>query len=295
MDNALFFVSGITGNVGGAAARHLLQEGHSVRALARDPQKAAKWAEQGVDVRRGDFNNAAAVADALDGVTGAFLMIPPVMVPAPGFPEAKAVIASFEEALRQSPPPRLVLLSSMGSEQSSGLGNITTTHLMEEALGDLPFPTAFVRAGGFLENYVGGLGAAAATGTYYSFFQPTERAFPMVATEDIGKEVARLLVGGWDGKKVVEIGSPVSADDLARAMGEVLGQPVTAQAIPRERWAATLETFGMAPGTTGLYEEMLDGFNSGWISFGVPGTEPVVGTTTAAQVFAQARTARGDA
>ena len=33
----------------------------------------------------------------------------------------------------------------------------------------------------------------------------------------------------------------------------------------------------------------MDGFNSGWIAFGVPGTEPVAGTTTAAQVFAQAR------
>ena len=34
---------------------------------------------------------------------------------------------------------------------------------------------------------------------------------------------------------------------------------------------------------------MMAGFNSGWITFGVPGTEPVAGTTMAAQVFAQAR------
>ncbi len=291
MNNAVFFVSGITGHVGGAAARNLLEEGHTVRALTRDPQKAAAWAEKGVDVRRGDFTDPAAVADALEGVEGAYLMMPPLMVPSPGYPEARAVIASFQEALRLSPPPRLALLSSVGSEKSSGLGNITSTHLMEEALGDLPFPTAFVRAGGFFENYVGGLGAAAATGVYYSFFQPTDRAFPMIATADIGAEVARLLAGGWDGRKIVELGSPVSPDDIARAMGEALGKPVTAQAIPRERWATTLESFGLPPGSTGLYEEMMDGFNSGWIAFGVPGTEPVAGTTTAAQVFAQVRRA----
>jgi len=287
----MFFVSGITGNVGGAAARRLLEEGQAVRTLARDPQKAAEWAQQGVDVRQGDFTDPAAVAGALEGVEGAYLMMPPIMVPTPGYPEAKAVIASFQEALRQAPPPRLALLSSVGSEKSSGLGNITSTSLMEEALGDLPFPTAFVRAGGFFENYVGGLAGAAATGMYYSFFQPTDRTFPMIATADIGAEVARLLAGGWDGRKIVEIGSPVSPDDLARAMGEALGKPVTAQAIPRAQWTASLEAFGMAPGTTGLYEEMLDGFNSGWIAFGVPGTEPVAGTTTAAQVFAQARRA----
>jgi len=58
MDNSLFFVSGITGHVGGAAARHLLEQGHAVRALARDPQKADAWADQGVDIRQGDFNDA---------------------------------------------------------------------------------------------------------------------------------------------------------------------------------------------------------------------------------------------
>ena len=291
MSNAPFLVAGITGNVGGAAARRLLEEGHTVRALVRDPQKAAEWAQKGVEVRQGDFTDPAAVAAALEGVAGAYLMMPPVLVPSPGYPEAKAVLASFLEALRRTPPPRLVLLSSIGSEQSSGLGNITTTHLMEEALGDLPFPTAFVRAGSFFENYVGGLGAAAATGVYYSFFQPLDRAFPMIATADIGVEVARLLVGGWDGRKIVELGSPVSADDLARAMGEVIGRPVQAQTIPRDRWAATLEGFGMPPGSTALYEEMMNGFNTGWIAFGVPGTEPVAGTTTPAQFFKQAKRA----
>ncbi len=65
-----------------------------------------------------------------------------------------------------------------------------------------------------------------------------------------------------------------------------------ARAVPREQWAASLEAFGFPPGATGLYEEMEEGFNSGWIAFGVPGTEPVAGTTTPAQVFAQVRKAR---
>ena len=89
----------------------------------------------------------------------------------------------------------------------------------------------------------------------------------------------------------MELGSLVSPDDIARAMGEALGRPVQAQAIPRERWASTIESFGMAPGATAPYEEMMDGVNSGWINFGVPGTEPVAGTTTPAQFFAQAKKA----
>ncbi len=284
----MFFVAGITGHVGGAAARRLLEEGHAVRALVRDPAKAAAWAGLGVDIRQGDFTDPAAVASALEGVEGAYLMMPPIMVPSPDYSEAKTVIASFREALEHSPPPRLALLSSFGSEQTSGLGNITSTHLMEEALGGFSFPTAFVRAGSFLENYLGGLGGAAATGVYHSFFQPVDRPFPMIATADIGAEVARLLAAGWEGKKIVEIGSPVSANEIAGAMAEALGKLVSAQAIPREQWAATMEAFGLPPGRTNLYEEMMDGCNSGWIHFGVPGTELVPGTTTPAQFFAQA-------
>jgi NAD(P)H dehydrogenase (quinone) len=102
------------------------------------------------------------------------------------------------------------------------------------------------------------------------------------------------LVGGWQGKRIVEIGSRISPDDLARAMSEVCGcgRPVQARAIPRERWTASLEAQGFPPRAIGP-EGMVDGFNSGWIDFGVPGAEPVAGTTTPAQVFAQASEARG--
>lgn len=284
----MYFVAGITGNVGGATARHLLESGRKVRALVRNPGKAAAWAEKGVELIPGDLNDANALAGALQGVEGAYVMLPPIMTPAPGFPEAKALIASLVEALGEAPVPRLVVLSSIGSEKTSGLGLITTTHLLEEALRDAGFPVAFIRAGSFLENYVGGVGMAKESGVFYTFYSPTDRAVPMIATEDIGKEAARLLVEGWNGKKVVELGSPASADDLAKAMGEVLGRTVRAEAVPREQWRATLASFGMTSGTE-AFEEMTDGINSGWIDFGVEGAERVAGTLTPVDVFRQAK------
>lgn len=289
----MYFVSGITGKVGGAAAQKLLDEGHEVRALVRDPQKAAGWSDRGVDVRQGDLTDAAAVAAALGGVEGAFAVQPTPIAVSPDFPEANALIVSLVEALRQAPPPKLVVLSSVGSQQPRGLGNITQTHLLEEALADLPYPTAFVRAGAFIENNLYALERAAATGWFDSFLQPADRTFPMVATADIGHEVARLLTGSWRGRKVVELGSPVSPNDLANAMGETLGREVQARPIPRERWTATLRAMGLPEAKLGNWAEMQDGFNSGWIDFGVPGTEAVAGMLTPAEVFAQAKKFRG--
>lgn len=285
----MFFVAGITGQVGGATARHLLERGTQVRTLARDPQKAASWSQRGVEVRSGDLNDPAAVAAALEGVEGTFLMMLPTMAPAPSFPEAQATIASYVEALRRAPPPRLAVLSSFGSHQNSGLGNITSTHMLEEALRDVPFPSAFVRSGSFIENYTYGLHQADATGVFDIFLAPTGRGVPMAATDDIGREIARLLAEGWESKTIVELGSRVSPNDLAQAIGEVLGKPVQVRATPREHWTAALEYRGIPAGSTGPYEEMMDSINSGWIDFGVPGAEHVAGTTTPAQVFAQAR------
>jgi uncharacterized protein YbjT (DUF2867 family) len=219
-------------------------------------------------------------------------MLPPVPAPAPGFPEARAVIDSLAGALSQAPPPRVVALSSVGSQQTSRLGGITATHLLEQALAGLPCPTAFVRAGSFLENYAHALGPAATTGRFDTFLDPPARRVPMVATADIGDQAARLLTGDWAGRRVIELGSPISPDDLASAMGQVIGRPVQACPIPREQWAAVLEATGMPPGRTGPFEEMEDGFNSGWIGFGVPGTEAVAGTVTPACVFDQAWRAR---
>ena len=176
----------------------------------------------------------------------------------------------------------------MGSERTSGLGLITATHLLEEALADQPFPVALVRAGSFYENYTFGLQTAQG-GTLPIFYAPTDRKVPMIATEDIGAEVARLLSGTWTGKQIIELGSMVSSDQLASELGAVLDRDVKAQAIPREAWSETLQHMGIPKDATWAFEEMVDGVNSGWINFGVEGTRHVEGTTTAQQVYASAK------
>ena len=285
----MFFVAGITGRVGGALGRDLLRRGRSVRTLARNPARAADWALRGVDVRLGDLSDPSAMTMALEGVSGAFLMLPPALSPSPGFSEARDIVNSYAAALRLTPLPRLVVLSSVGSQRSDSIGVVTATRLLEEALADLPIPTAIVRAGCFMENFEGALDRAVCTGWFDSFPQPTDRPVPMVATSDIGQEVAKLMLGKWEGKRIIELGSPVSPDDVARAMSKVSGRPVRARPIPREQWTARFEASGLVPGTTRAHEETWDGFNSGWIGFGDPGAERVAATSSPASVLARSR------
>jgi uncharacterized protein YbjT (DUF2867 family) len=143
----MFLVMGITGKVGGATAKHLLAHGKEVRALVRNREKATNWANQGVELVEGDWNDSAAIKQALKGVEGAFVMLPSVWAPSPNYKEAKGLIANYFEALIKAAPPRVVALSSMGANRTSGLGMITALSLLEQGFRDLKSPIAFVRAG----------------------------------------------------------------------------------------------------------------------------------------------------
>jgi uncharacterized protein YbjT (DUF2867 family) len=287
----MFLVMGITGKVGGATAKHLLARGKQVRALVRNREKAANWANQGVELMEGDWNDSAAIQQTLNSVEGAFVMLPAVWAPSPDFREARGVIANYVDALTKAVPPRVVALSSMGANRTSRLGMITALSLLEQGFRDLTSPTAFVRAGGFFENFLYGLQVAQG-GTLPVYYNPTNRKSTMVATNDIGTEVATLLTGrAWSGQRVVELGSIVSADEVAEQLGEVLNLDVKALAVPRAGWAEAFEQFGIPKGHTGPAEEMFEAVNAGWMDLGVEGTEHVPGTTSARDVFAAARKA----
>ena len=61
-------VTGATGFTGGHLARHLLARGHTVRALVRDPARAAALSAAGIEVAKGDLADGATLPAALAGV-----------------------------------------------------------------------------------------------------------------------------------------------------------------------------------------------------------------------------------
>ncbi len=114
----------------------------------------------------------------------------------------------------------------------------------------------------------------------------------MVATNDIGAEVAALLTGpAWSGHRVIELGSMVSADEIAVQLGDVMQRDVKAFTVPRAEWPAAFEQFGIPKGQTGPAEAMFEAVNSGSMDLGVESTEHVAGTTSPRDVFAAAQKA----
>ena len=73
-NNRTVLVTGATGKQGGSVARHMLGKGWNLVALTRDPKsKAAKaLLEKGVEVVRGDMEDASSLDGALRGVHGVY-------------------------------------------------------------------------------------------------------------------------------------------------------------------------------------------------------------------------------
>jgi NAD(P)H dehydrogenase (quinone) len=277
----MFAVMGITGQVGGAVANHLLAHNKQVRAVLRNPAKANLWRERGAEIVVADYDDAEALQKAFAGTEGVFAMIPPNFAPTPGFVEARTTLAALHKALSSASPERVVYLSSIGSEQTSGLGLITSTHLLEEQLGSLPIPSAFLRAGWFMENCAWDVPNARDKGKFFSYLHPLNRKFPLVATNDIGRTGATVLLQQWSGNRYIEVAGPCeySPLDIAEELTSAVNRNVEAVLVPRTTWVQTFVEQGMPEDRTSPRAEMVDGFNSGWIHFNVPGTEHYTGTT----------------
>jgi len=285
----MYAVMGITGNVGGAVARTLLAKGEKVRGIARNPEKAAEWQKQGAELFKADYDDVDALTAAFTGISGVFVMVPLNFAPAPGFAETKATLKVLHEALSRALPAKAVYLSSIGAEQANGLGLITSSHLLEGTLGDLPFSHAFLRAGWFFENSAGDVASARNEGKIRFQLHPLDRKFPLVATADIGKVGAETLTQSWTGIRHIEVAGPegYSPLDIADAFAEAVGRSVEAIAVPRAEWETLWVSQGMPEGRTVPRATMVDGFNSGWIHFGVLGTEHVDGATPLREVITQ--------
>ena len=260
----MFAITGITGRVGAAVARSLLAADSPPRVVLRDRTKGTPWLELGCDIAVADLLDTEALTAAFEGTVGVFVLLPPVFDPAPGFPEAAAFIRSLRAALARANPSKVVALSTIGANAPQP-NLLSVLGRMEEAFSSLTMPVTFLRAAWFMENAAWDI-AAAKQGLIESYLQPLDHPFPMVSTDDVGRLAAALLQEQWTGKRVVELeGERVSPNTLAAAFAKVLGRPVRAEIVPRDRWDSVFRAQGMKNPTPRM--QMLDGFNAGWIEF----------------------------
>lgn len=266
----MFAIVGAMGQTGSVISTTLLEAGHPVRMIVRrDDAQAAAWRSQGAHICIADLDDHISMVRAFSGAHSAYVMGPPHYQSSDMFAQAQRVHARLVAAANAARLPRMVALSSVGSQHAAGTGNIGTTHDLEMQLQGFNGVRTVLRAANFMENWAWSLRPAVQEAILPSMFLPPERALPMVSAKDIGRVAAELLVEQATVNRLVELHGPrdVSPVDVAAALSRLLGKTVTAVATPRERWAGIFAAQGFPAITVNAFCEMFDGFNSGHIAF----------------------------
>ena len=257
-------VAGSNGHTGRAVAEALIAAGTRIRVIVRDKDKGVEWRDRGQDVAVASLDDATALTKALEGVSAAYLLVPPAYAAPDLLAAQRPVVDAIAEAVRRSQIGHAVFLSSVGADKASGTGPVATLRAAEQALKATGRPVTLLRAPFFLENWVPVLSVAVAQGILPSVMAldvPLETASAI----DIGREAARLLLGpAPTGVRLVEFGGPTPLTPLqvAAALSGPAGHPVKAVQVPFDQVAPGMKAAGFSDDSIRLFGEMYEGIAS---------------------------------
>jgi uncharacterized protein YbjT (DUF2867 family) len=140
-------VTGATGYIGGRLVPLLLEAGHEVRCLSRDPGRldGLPWRER-VEVARGDVLDPASLAAPLDGCDAAYYLVH-AMAEGAGFDERDRVgAAGFRDAAAAAGLQRLVYLGGLAPEGATLSKHLDSRHEVGRLLAAGPVPVTEFRA-----------------------------------------------------------------------------------------------------------------------------------------------------
>ncbi|MDF0677032.1 MAG: NAD(P)H-binding protein [Nitrospira sp.] len=281
----MFVVVGATGNTGSAVVETLLSKKQPVRIIVRSADKGAVWKAKGADVVVASLDDVSASTKAFEGAKGVYLLVPPNYGAEAWLADQRARMDRAAEAVQKSGVEHVVFLSSVGGHIAGKTGPIRAASYGEQALGRVAKRLTILRPCYFMDNWTPVIGAAKAEGILPTFIAPQAKV-PMISTKDIGRIAAEQLIAGGLAKQIVEMAGPAdySPDEVASALGQILGKTVTPQHAPLNAVVPTFKSFGFSDEAARLFEEMYAAFSTGTIHYEHPASV-IRGRITLAEVL----------
>ena len=130
-------VTGATGYIGARLVPRLLDEGHKVRALARNPGKlaAVPWRDR-AEVARGDLGDVDSLTAAFDGMDVVYYLVHSMGASKDFAAEEDRAVRNVVTAARRTGVRRLVYLSGLHPEDSKLSEHLESRAAVGEALID---------------------------------------------------------------------------------------------------------------------------------------------------------------
>lgn len=265
----MYVIFGASGKVGRSTLAALRKEGREVRAVVRNPAQGEALWQLGCEVLIADLGDEASIRRAVEGARAVQVLCPVPYGAADPVAEMRRTIATTARVLGDHPHLHVLALSDYGAELAAGTGITMLYRDMEAAFREVAPRLTLLRSAAHMQNWVRVLPVVMSSGRLPTLHNPIDRQFPTVSTGDVGIVAAQLLLDEPVGNGVrivsVEAAQRYSADDAARALGEVCGRDIGAYALPRAEWSAALLQAGMNPHMADLIIETNDAQNDGRI------------------------------
>lgn len=252
-------ILGASGQVGSAIVDFLIDEGEPVKGVIRDKKKAGKFKEKTAEVSIANYFDAEALKPALKDGDTIFVLTPESPTSEDIMGDTRKLLENYRSAIESSKVKKVVGLSSMGAQHSSGTGNLQMSYMLEQAFTDLPVQKVFVRPAYYFSNWLPYLSMVEEQGVLPTFF-PVELEIPMISPLDVAEFLAKVISDESTDSKIFEVtgAKTYSSKDIADILSEVLDRDVEAQQIPRSTWKVTILQFGFTENTAENLIEMIE-------------------------------------
>jgi uncharacterized protein YbjT (DUF2867 family) len=215
----MILITGATGTVGSETARQLAALGTTVRALARNPEKAKGMLGTGVEIAAGDLGDPASLEAALRGVERAFLL-PPVDEHAVKLQE------NLIGAAQRAGTKLIVKLSALGAALDSPVPFLRQHAEGRKKLEASGIPFTELQPNSFMQNVLVAAPMISAEGVLY---QPAADArISHIDARDIAAVAVKALTEAGHEGKIYPITGPeaLSFEEVVAKLSAVLGKRV---------------------------------------------------------------------
>lgn len=255
----MYVILGASGNVGSAVIGALRVTGEKIIAVVHSAQRAAAIERDGIEPVVADVADTARLRSIFQKGRRAFLLNPPADTRKDTNAEELNNIRGIAAALDGSGLEKLVVASTYGALDGDGIGDLSVLYEFERLAKASGIPTAINRGAYYFTNLDMLLQPAKETGCLATTF-PVDLKMPMVSPGDLGQAAAARLQSSVDdvGIDYVEGPERYSFSDVAKAFSSLLGRPVAAETIPREKFEEYYLGLGFSWAAARSYAKMAE-------------------------------------